>query len=337
MSVDAVLGSGLIGNWAASFLFGTTFFLTTQYFNTFPNDDWTRKALVSSSLLFSLAALAGECADVWIPLVTNWGSSVVPVTNIRIISIAEKKLISSTWSAPVYTIFNQLVGTIVNSYLISRFYSSSNNILVTAILSVLVLATTVTALLSVVLFTHVQNSREMLALVWSISNAVCDVSIAVSLLSTLRGMKTAFNKNKDSLFRRIMVTSMQNGIVTSLAAIAGMIATISRFNSNIPTSFYFLLGPLYVLTLLSNFNSREAPPRSGSRNRPMSLNNINNNMHTTSIGIHVHRTAMVTVDPRPATASETEMERGADKWHREADDLDPQASSPDKDRESAWI
>ncbi|KAJ6521124.1 hypothetical protein B0H19DRAFT_1204202 [Mycena capillaripes] len=313
MSVDAVLGSGLIGNWAASFLFGTTFFLTTQYFNTFPNDDWTRKALVSSSLLFSLAALAGECADVWIPLVTNWGSSVVPVTNIRIISIAEKKLISSTWSAPVYTIFNQLVGTIVNSYLISRFYSSSNNILVTAILSVLVLATTVTALLSVVLFTHVQNSREMLALVWSISNAVCDVSIAVSLLSTLRGMKTAFNKNKDSLFRRIMVTSMQNGIVTSLAAIAGMIATISRFNSN------------------------SAPPRSGSRNRPMSLNNINNNMHTTSIGIHVHRTAMVTVDPRPATASETEMERGADKWHREADDLDPQASSPDKDRESAWI
>ncbi|KAJ6551747.1 hypothetical protein B0H19DRAFT_1378402 [Mycena capillaripes] len=253
---DAFFGTGLIGTWVGSFLFGVAFSQTFQYFNNFPNDGLLRKSLVASSLLFAFVALIGEYADVYLPTITFWGNPAA--------------LTTETWSVPVYTIFNSMVAVIANSYLISRFhvlqveiishhFSVSKNIVLTVVLCGLVLFVFVMAVLSVLLFPGVENFQkaETLALIWAISSAVTDVTIAASLIWTLRGMNSTF-KNTNRMVRRIAIIAIQNGGATSLVAIAGMIAVIVKINSNIPACFYFLLGPLYVLTLLSNFNLRQS-------------------------------------------------------------------------------
>ncbi|KAJ6551846.1 hypothetical protein B0H19DRAFT_1159168 [Mycena capillaripes] len=287
--LDVASGASLIGTWVASLLLGLSFTQAFHYFSTFPNDGWTRKGLVISTLLFTLVALAGTYSDVYLPLVTFWGNP--------------EAFTTKTWSVQVYTIFNALVAAIVNSYLISRFYTLSKNIVVTIVLLGTVLLALVTAILSVLLFPGIQNFKkaEKLALIWAIASAVSDVLIASALVWTLAGKKSF--KDTRRLMHRVMSSAIQNGGATSLVAIAGMIATIVKNDSNIPATFFFLLGPLYVLTLLSNFNLRNTS-ESGSRN--WSSGSRNNNLANTNIlveGIHMRRTEVVTSD------SEIEMAR----------------------------
>ncbi|KAJ6494081.1 hypothetical protein C8R47DRAFT_397752 [Mycena vitilis] len=289
---DLFFGTALIGSWASSILLGLCFAQGSHYFMTYPNDSYVRKGLVVCSLLFTVVALAGAYADVYLPLITHWG-------NIEL-ALAE------TWGVPVpvYTIFNGLVAVIVNSYLISRYYSLSKNIFLTGFLLVLTLSQFVMTCLSVLLFPGVSNVQkaQKLALIWAITSAACDVSIAAALVWTLRGMKTNFTNTK-RLIQRVMISAIQNGVATSAVTIAGMLAVIIRIQTSIPTTFFFCLGPLYTLTLLSNFNLRENG-RSGSRNLPSS----NSNNTPTNIvldGINVRRTVVATHDP-----SESEIEEG---------------------------
>ncbi|KAJ7837795.1 hypothetical protein B0H14DRAFT_3459935 [Mycena olivaceomarginata] len=234
------IGFGLIGSWLASILCGIAYSQAFQYFTNFPNDSWTRKALVIASVWFSLVGLVGAYADVYVPTVTFWDNPAAFLTE--------------TWSVPVYSCANAMVAITVNSYLISRFYA-------------MVVDTFVMAFLVIFLYPGVdpENFRKVrkLTLTWTLSCVMSDVSIAASLVLTLRRMRSDFNST-NRLLRRVIIISIQNGCATSLVAIAGMIAVIFKIDSNIPALFFFLLSPLYLLTLLSNFNVRESG-ESGSR------------------------------------------------------------------------
>ncbi|KAF7368760.1 hypothetical protein MVEN_00201100 [Mycena venus] len=288
---DTAFGTTLIGTWASSLLAGLAVAQAAHYFSTFPNDSWTRKGLVIASLLFTFVALVGAYADAYLPLVTLWGNPAAFSTE--------------TWSVPVYTIFNSLVGFIVNSYLISRFYTLSKNIFITLLLEVIALTAFAMAFISTLLFPGIENFKkaEAVALIWAIATAASDVLIATSLIWTLGGMKASFKDTK-RLIRRVIIRTIQNGCATSLVAIAGMIAVIFKIQSNIPTAFFFLLGSLYVLTLLSNFNLRDTG-KSGSRNYSSSRNNPTNSSIVLE-GIHVRRTTGRIVDP---TDSETRRQQ----------------------------
>ncbi|KAJ7653174.1 hypothetical protein DFH06DRAFT_1474931 [Mycena polygramma] len=280
--IDAMLGTGLIGTWLASFLFGLAVSQAFQYFNNFPNDGMLRKSLVVLSLSFSFVALVGEYADVYMPAVTFWGQ--------------QAALVTDTWAVPVYSVFNSLVALTVNSYLISRFYILSKNIMITVILCGIILFVFVMAFLSVLLFPGVENLEraKTLGLIWAIASAAGDVCIAASLIWTLRRMSPF--KNTDSIVRPIIITLIQNGCATSLVALGGMTAVLIDVFGDIFSVFYFILGPLYVLTLVSNLNLRQSGKSSGSRTLSSSRNNRNSVTPYTSIvidGIHVGRATIV--------------------------------------------
>ncbi|KAF8218171.1 hypothetical protein K438DRAFT_19755 [Mycena galopus ATCC 62051] len=276
---DTEFGTSLLGSWLGSLFCGVAFSQAYHYFSNFPNDTLLRKGFVTASLFFCVLGLVGEYVDVYKPTVTLWGNPAV--------------LLDETWSVPLYTISNALVGIIVNSFLISRFYSLSKNILISVVLCLIALLAFIMAFISVLLYRGVANIQKALplALVWTISSAVADVSIATSLVWTLRGMRST-STDTNRLIRRVILIAIQNGCTTSLLAIGGMIASIILPNSNVAEVFLFQLGPAFVCTLLSNFNLREAG-KSGSRTQT-NLPNLN----TTIVidGIHVLRTAIVTTD-----------------------------------------
>ncbi|KAJ6493989.1 hypothetical protein C8R47DRAFT_1117968 [Mycena vitilis] len=312
--IDATLGTGLIGTWLASFLFGLAVSQAFQYFNNFPKDGMLRKSLVVLSLSFSFVALVGEYADVYIPAVTSWGR--------------QAALVTETWAVPVYSVFNSLVALTVNSYLISRFYILSKNIMITVILCGIILFVFVMAFLSVLLFPGVENFERArpLGLIWAVASAAADVCIAGALIWTLRRMSPF--KNTDSIVRPIIITLVQNGCATSLMALGGMTAVVIEIFGNISSVFYFLLGPLYVLTLLSNLNLRQSGKSSGSRTLSSSRNNHNSIAPYTSIvidGIHVGRTTIVS----PTSTHEYDDIEMANRHEEESrkQDLNPESFS----------
>ncbi|KAJ7653116.1 hypothetical protein DFH06DRAFT_526570 [Mycena polygramma] len=278
--LDIIIGTALIGTWAGSMLTGVALAQATQYFNNFPNDGWVRKCLVAGSLLLCVGALGGEYADVYVPLVTLWGNPAA---------------FGKTWSVTVYSVCNAFAAATVNSYLVSRYHRVSKNIFVTLFLSALVLFQLVIAHLAVLLFPGIGQEQlakaEKLGLIWAVSSFMADIAIAAALVFTLRGMKSSFT-DTNRLLRRVMIIAIQNGCATSLMALGSMTAVIIKVNSNITSAFYFTLAPLYVLTLLSNFNLRENG-KSGSRSGWSSSRNNNTQIGPRSDivieGIHVRR------------------------------------------------
>ncbi|KAJ7737911.1 hypothetical protein DFH07DRAFT_91882 [Mycena maculata] len=278
---DAAFGTSLIGTWAASLLYGFALSQAFHYFYTFPSDSRTRKGLVASSLILSFVGLIGAYADVYVPTVTLWGD---------LAAIGRE-----TWGVPVYTIFNTMIGTVVNSYLITRFYHLSKNIVMTIILCAVALSALVLAFVATLLYPGLANIKkaQTWGLIWAIICAVSDASIAASLVWELRALKTSF-KHTNHLIHRVMISLIQNGCVTSLVAIAGLISAILRVDSNIATLFFILLGPLYVLTLLSNFNLRVLNSTSGSRTWSSSRNNNNSNvLNAPAIQVTIDRSVAV--------------------------------------------
>ncbi|KAJ7738834.1 hypothetical protein DFH07DRAFT_965929 [Mycena maculata] len=282
--LDAAFGTSLIGTWVASLLYGFALSQAFSYFYTFPSDSRMRKGLVASSLFLSFVGLIGAYADVYLAthgdLVGFAASLILQVRWLTTIYTGNVAAIrQEIWGVPVYTICNTMAGTVVNSYLITRFYHMSKNIVMTIILCAVVLLALVMAFVGTLLYPGLANIKkaETLGLIWAIACAVSDVSIATSLVWQLGALRTTF-KQTNHLIRRVMISLIQNGCVTSLAAVAGLISAILRVDSNIATLFFFLLGPLYVLTLLSNFNLRALNNTSGSRTWSASRNNDNSNV-----------------------------------------------------------
>ncbi|KAJ6475932.1 hypothetical protein C8R47DRAFT_1141802 [Mycena vitilis] len=255
--MDVTFGASLIGTWLASLVFGLTVRQASQYFDDFPDDCLLRRSLVASTLLLSFAGLIGECANIYLPLVTFWGRPTA--------------FVCAVLPVLVYNICNAMVAFIVNSFLISRFYLMSKNLVVTAILCGMVMFVFIVSLLSVQQFTageDVQRAKTN-ALICSISLAVADFCIAASLIWTLLTMIRPF-KGSRRIVKPIINVALRNGCLTSIVALGGMAAVVVPVG-NISPVFYYLLGPLYVLTLLSNLNLRrkdqgeESGMSSGSR------------------------------------------------------------------------
>ncbi|KAJ7185223.1 hypothetical protein C8R46DRAFT_1207408 [Mycena filopes] len=256
---DRGFGAGLIATWLSSLLCGIALTQAVRYFAQFPNDILFKKVLVIVAGFLILLALVGDCAETYMRVVTDWGSP--------------RAFISEIWPPVVYILCNALVAVIVNQFLIYRFYVVSKKLWVAISLSVLDLLSTITGLLllrfvgETVAKTHTLGEIKkpmVLLTLWTSTSAATDLAIAISLVWTLRGMKTSF-KGTSQIIQHIMTISIQNGCTTSACSLAGMISNLLAPNSSIDDLFFLLMGPLYFLTLLSNLTLRTSTATSTSR------------------------------------------------------------------------
>ncbi|KAJ7851403.1 hypothetical protein B0H14DRAFT_3661281, partial [Mycena olivaceomarginata] len=299
----------LIGSWMAALLYGLVINQTFQYFKMYPEDTRLRKAIVLLGLFISSVELAGEFADVYLPTVTYWGNTVA--------------IQKQYWPAPVYVISNSFTGAIVNTVLIHRFYSLSRNLWVSLVCGVFVLVG-IAGSLVVGMTLHIfsaysaSNKAKVSALIWLIATAtggkwqptlsseyhgftegtrISDISIAAalhafSLLSFLLILKATRHRR---LIQRLVIGAIQTGSTTSTVAILTLVTFLINEGSNVPTGFHFLIGPLYMLTLLYNFNLRQHDAVSGSSRSRERMGPDTDGNHMSMDRIQVHRTEIVTV------------------------------------------
>ncbi|KAJ7765310.1 hypothetical protein B0H16DRAFT_416077 [Mycena metata] len=281
---DSVFGVGLIATWLTSLLFGICVIQAIHYLRDFPNDILLKRSILVVVFVLETGAVATQCAGIFLQTVTYWGNP--------------ESFVITFWPAPVSVLCDSLVGFIVNTFLIHRFYAVSKNLIIALILLVFNLGTFTASLFFLRLLANqvgkVATPATLQLFVpastaWGAAGVVTDVCIAASLVWTLRGMKTTF-EDTTQLIQHIMAVSIQNGCTTSAFAIAGMVANIIVPASNIDDLFFYLVGPLYLLTLLSNLTLRQSAPGAGTwSSSDGTTDTVDSDTGITFGGVHVHR------------------------------------------------
>ncbi|KAJ7831009.1 hypothetical protein B0H14DRAFT_3464404 [Mycena olivaceomarginata] len=222
----------LISFWLSAILYGVVVCKTWEYLRWNPpsEDARVRKALLLCCIVSSSIAMVAQLANYW------------PV--------------------PVYVMGNSLTGAMVETFLIYRVYQLTKILWITLFFAVWVvigLAGAVMVSVSIAMASEIASRHEAAtaALIWTVGTAVGDILIAVALIRKLITMRTSY-KSTNSLIHRLIIGAIQTGSTTSTMAV----------RDDVPTAFHYLIGPLYMLTLLYNFNFRRyraGLSRSGSR------------------------------------------------------------------------
>ncbi|KAJ7983243.1 hypothetical protein DFH06DRAFT_1441055 [Mycena polygramma] len=297
-ALDPILGAVLLGTWFASILYGIVLMEAWKYFTVFSDDSWTRKSLAMVTLAFCTAALVGDYGTAYLPMVTFWGNVVELGNALSLSSFA-----------------NTILATIVDSYLIYRLHTLAKNLWITMFLyALLLLALGGYMVVFVLLVTGrviTERPTETIgAIINFITVAVVDLLTAVGLIWKLRSMRSNF-AHTNTFLNRVMVGAVQTGSVTAMCSLLILVTFLNNPDDDVSTFFLFQFGPLYTLTLLFNFNLRRGPGSLASRTSESRTGRNTDTMRMD--GIHVHRTAIVTMDP---------IDSVVDAAHRRLDDLE---------------
>ncbi|PCH38945.1 hypothetical protein WOLCODRAFT_37260, partial [Wolfiporia cocos MD-104 SS10] len=95
------------------------------------------------------------------------------------------------------------------------------------------------------------------------SGAISDMLIASSLSVFLYRCQTGFTRT-DSILRKLMAYSIESGVLTSVCALACLIAYATMPHNYIYIAMYFVLSKLFLNSLLANLNARDTLRESGN-------------------------------------------------------------------------
>ncbi|KAJ7302149.1 hypothetical protein DFH08DRAFT_978141 [Mycena albidolilacea] len=246
---DDLIGSILIASWLSAMLYGVVVYKIWEYLCWDPasGDSRVRKWLLLCCTASSSIGMAAQLANVYYPTVNFWGNTMA--------------IQKQYWPGPVYVIANSLTGAMVDAYLIQRVYRLSRMLWLALFLALCVLlglagGFMVAATLTIAGDISSRNKVLTAGLIWTFGTAAGDILIAAALIWKLITMRTSY-KSTNSLIQRLVVGAIQTGSTTSTVAIAALVAYFIGGNrSNVPTAFHSLVAPLYMLTLLYNFNLR---------------------------------------------------------------------------------
>ncbi|KAJ7306320.1 hypothetical protein DFH08DRAFT_1054547 [Mycena albidolilacea] len=239
------------------------------------------------------------------------------------------------WPVPVYIVANSLTGAMVHAFLIYRVYSRESYRSRSSSHSPLFWGETRRPPLHRfgLLVQRLQVDYPLSLPGVGLTFAP-DILIAAALIWKLTTMKTSF-KRTNSLIKRLVVGAVQTGSTTSTAAVATMVSYyildessngaldfliqfIQRLQSSdslyprtggtVSTAIYYLIGPLYMLTLLYNLNLRQYRDRIDTNVSESTDIRLTGSDAMGMDGIHFHRTAIVSIDPPDEDASRSRVD-----------------------------
>ncbi|KAF9031233.1 hypothetical protein BDZ89DRAFT_984848, partial [Hymenopellis radicata] len=281
---DDPLGSVLIGSWISSMLFMLIILKTITYYSSLKSDSLRLKIFVAFAVTVDTVSLCGDYADVYLYTVSHWGDQVF--------------LRSQYWPFAVYLTTTGITALLSQSFLVSRYYSLTKKWLVAVFLSLCILFSFGGSVAVVIILTrfNAYSQRFMVktpAILWLTTTAVTDILIASLLIWQLHHMKTSF-KTTEHLIQRLMRTSMQTGTTTSVIALCALISYLVNNTSNVGTGLCFILGRIYILTLLFNLTLRN--PKKERTSLIIAHDYQPPRGPTVTDGIPVQRTAVVHTD-----------------------------------------
>ncbi|KAJ6478694.1 hypothetical protein DFH09DRAFT_1215263 [Mycena vulgaris] len=244
--LDTTTGILLIATWANSFLYLAELIQARYYFRHFKHDDWKLKALVSVALLLDTVSAVTDYACVYLYTITHAGDP--------------GYLADQHWPIPLFLFTTAVIAILVQSFLVVRYWSFTRNIPVTLLNSFLSIVALGGAFASAVTLAKFPAFKErekvkIPAMIWLVTEAVADLSIAAALLWELRKVRPAV-VDKRSVLDRLVALTIRTGTATATLAVATFIGYLVKEESTISTGIAYTLGRVYVLSMLANLNIR---------------------------------------------------------------------------------
>jgi len=287
----------------AAVLYGASCVQLFYYYRHYNRrDTWITKAVVGGSWVCDTIHQMLISHTVYTYLVTHFDDPV--------------QLTHLVWSLIVEVLFNGFTALLVQGFFVVRIWALSNqNKTLTISVAVFIIA----EFLSVILYVSKALPMETfadLATIKALSmtvNALAaagDVLIAAILCIMLHSSRTGF-KRSDTMINTLIIFCVNTGLLTSLCAIASLVAIVVSPNTFIYICFYFLLGRLYCNSLLATLNARKAI-RSLGENPSYSLQAIDDSNGTANFhlkfpanrdGIKVETIQEFVIDNKPEPTS----------------------------------
>ncbi|KDQ57073.1 hypothetical protein JAAARDRAFT_207418 [Jaapia argillacea MUCL 33604] len=295
--LDNTVGALFVGVILSAALWGVSCAQTWYYYNTFANDPAHIRLLVGFAWSFDTVHQILITHTLYTYTVTNFGNPVF--------------LGELVWSLLLEIVFNALVALLVQrfgfSYSSPKFFVSleelsffmyrvwtlsKKSILLTASIGVMVISelglsiTYATRSLRMKTYADLVQLKNV-SMAINIFSAAPDIIIAAALCTLLHRSRTGF-RSTNNMVNRLMVFAVNTGLLTSLCAICSLSFFLAYPNTFIYIAFYFMLGRLYMNSLLATLNARKGlknHTHAGDTSGDVSLSmrrNINQSMQPTS-------------------------------------------------------
>ncbi|KAJ7260264.1 hypothetical protein C8J57DRAFT_1720208 [Mycena rebaudengoi] len=278
-----IIGPLLTGTWLNSGLYAVELTQVAYYFTHFPNDSLMTKLFVGAVLIADATSMITIYACVYLPI-------------------------------PIFICSTGLVASLVQSFLVLRYWRLSKNIYISlflVLLAMIGLAGLLSAGIIIAIYpTYQERSRvKVPAAAFLGGEALTNVSISVALLWEFRKMRSPFT-NTQSLLRRLASQAIQTGSVGATISVAALIAYFAKNESNIPLGIAYSLGRVYCLTLLLNLNIRAAAGGRGTESGASGSGASRERSARADIeGGHTHRPVVkVHIDKKSTTDSPHDVE-----------------------------
>jgi len=125
--------------------------------------------------------------------------------------------------------------------------------------------------------------------------AAGDVLIAIVLCSMLQKSRTGFKKS-DTMINKLIIFTMNTGLLTSFCAVASLISILAAPNTFIYIAFFFNIGRLYSNTLMATLNARQSIRNAVDETMTVSLQNIKQSGSTAITSKRLPNTIAIKVD-----------------------------------------
>ncbi|KAI0759675.1 hypothetical protein BD413DRAFT_595732 [Trametes elegans] len=249
LSLASTIGIGYIGVALSSMIYGVTCIQTFQYFRT-PRasaDIWYLKLTVIALWLLDTVHQAIIIETLYHYVIINYANAVA--------------LLRTTWSIPTEIIFNAIIAFIVETFFVVRIWKLSKNLFVSGTCMLFTLAHITMNLLFPIRIFFYPILVEAETKLKSTGSAglgvavVADVSISAAMVWYLRRGRTGLRKSDDIIGRLVMLT-ITTGSLTTLFVIATLIAYLAAPEQLWNLCFNFMVGKLYINSVLTSLNSR---------------------------------------------------------------------------------
>ncbi|KAJ6594761.1 hypothetical protein B0H19DRAFT_1096631 [Mycena capillaripes] len=254
VNLGTTYGAYLIGAIGAAILYGIIVLQVFFYFDRYPKDKFSMKALVVTLLLLDTMTLITETHGLYHYLIVNFG-------NLELLGV-------QVWSVQVEALIAYTIMLITQGFFISRIWElSGRQWVLPAILIVLTLGAFGTAMaivIKVFLFKFWSSSllpymRALVAANKALETAV-DALITAALcyyLNRGRASEGGF-KQTNTMIKRLMIFAINRGAITTFLQLCYLIAFEAKADSMAWVAIHVAISKVYTNSVLATLNSRNA-------------------------------------------------------------------------------
>ncbi|KAG9221236.1 hypothetical protein CCMSSC00406_0008929 [Pleurotus cornucopiae] len=291
--LEKVLAPLLVGNWINSFLFMWEILQVVSYFKHYEDPIFLRLVVITAFTVDTWSTI-NSFIMVYLYHVTHWGS----ITYILI----------QHWPLPVSVLTVSITTSIVQAFLIYRYYGISKRWAFTVFLIIVLLGSitggigTTIGLFQFVPFGISPTANNFIKL-WLTATSACGIFVAGGLVYELSRVRTAF-KSTRVLVRRLVFNAIQAGLAPAIVCTITLGVYLHDPLSNVGMGIVLCAGRIYSLTMLWNLNMRRRNKATTSSGQtPGAPGDLSDSLQLT--GIHIHRTAIVQIDENKVTQTKS--------------------------------